>query len=71
MVSILEGFQLEVCLIIIIHCCEQKAKRRGEASYRELKQRIHRSKELLRIARKMKTQKDLMVRGNLQSKSWD
>jgi U3 small nucleolar RNA-associated protein 11 len=41
----------------------EKAKRKCEASYRELNQRIHRSKELLRIARKMKTQKDLMAKG--------
>ena len=36
--------------------------RRSGASYRELKRRIHRSDELRRLAQKMKTQKDLMVR---------
>lgn len=41
----------------------RKAERRSDASYRELKKRIHRSKELLRLAQKMKTQKDLMTKG--------
>ena len=36
--------------------------RKSGASYRELKRRIHRSEELRRLAQKMKTQKDLMVR---------
>jgi U3 small nucleolar RNA-associated protein 11 len=41
----------------------EKATRKSDASYRELKQRIHRSKQLLRLAQKMKTQKNLMAKG--------
>ena len=36
--------------------------KRSAGSYRELNQRIHRNKELQRLAQKMKTQRDLMVR---------
>ena len=46
---------------MVLPSSPQELNRECASSYKELNQRIQRSRELRRIAQKMKTQKDLMV----------